>query len=57
VPERSARLRFFLTAAHSEDQIREAVQILVEENRAVAEEPTDLGAVARHLGKLALTGR
>jgi 8-amino-7-oxononanoate synthase len=57
VPERSARLRFFLTAAHSKDQIGEAVRILVEENRAVAEEPTDLGAVARHLGKLALTGR
>jgi 8-amino-7-oxononanoate synthase len=57
VPERAARLRFFLTAAHSEQQIRDAVHILVEENKAVAEEPTDLAAVARHLGKLALTGR
>src|SRR5258708_1810369 len=56
VPERAARLRFFLTAAHGEQQIRDAVHILVEENKAVAEEPTDLAAVARHLGKLALTG-
>ena len=57
VPERAARLRFFLTAAHSEAQIRRAVEILIEENRAVAAEPTDLAAVVRHLGKLALTAR
>ena len=43
VPERAARLRFFLTAAHSEQQIRDAVRILVEENKAVAEEPTGSG--------------
>src|SRR5262245_21006329 len=36
VPERAARLRFFLTAAHSEDQIRETVTILLEESRHVA---------------------
>jgi 8-amino-7-oxononanoate synthase len=52
VPERAARLRFFLTAEHSEAQIREAVAILQDEARAVAAEPTDLAAVARHLGKL-----
>ena len=52
VPERAARLRFFLTAAHSEEQVREAVAILLEEHRAVAAEPTDLAAVARHLGRL-----
>lgn len=52
VPERAARLRFFLTAEHSEAQVREAVAILLEEARAVAAEPTDLGAVARHLGRL-----
>jgi 8-amino-7-oxononanoate synthase len=52
VPERAARLRFFLTAEHSEAQVREAVAILQEEARAVAAEPTDLGAVARHLGRL-----
>ena len=32
VPERAARLRFFLTAAHGEEQIRDAVRILVERN-------------------------
>jgi hypothetical protein len=52
VPERAARLRFFLTAEHSEQQVRDAVEILLEEQRAVAAEPTDLAAVARHLGRL-----
>lgn len=52
VPERAARLRFFLTAEHSEAQVREAVAILREEARAVAAEPTNLAAVARHLGRL-----
>ncbi|MGE5268157.1 MAG: aminotransferase class I/II-fold pyridoxal phosphate-dependent enzyme [Thiohalocapsa sp.] len=49
VPERAARLRFFLTADHTEQQVRDAVAILLEENRAVAAEQTDLAAVARHL--------
>jgi 8-amino-7-oxononanoate synthase len=53
VPERAARLRFFLTAEHSETQIRDAVRILLEEHRRVASEPSDLAAVARHLGKWA----
>ena len=57
VPERAARLRFFLTAAHSEEQIREAAQILIEEDRSVATEPTDLAGVARHLGRLSLAAR
>ena len=52
VPERAARLRFFLTESHTEQQIRGAVGILLEEARAVAAEPTDLAAVARHLGGL-----
>jgi 8-amino-7-oxononanoate synthase len=52
VPERAARLRFFLTAQHTETQIRDAVGILLDEARAVAAEPTDLAAVARHLGRL-----
>src|SRR5438105_9772680 len=52
VPERAARLRFFLTAEHTEAQLREAVAILQEESRAVAAEPTDLAAVARHLGRV-----
>jgi 8-amino-7-oxononanoate synthase len=51
VPERAARLRFFLTAAHNEEQIREAVQIQIEEHRAVEAEPIDLVGVARHLGR------
>jgi 8-amino-7-oxononanoate synthase len=57
VPERAARLRFFLTAAHSEEQIRETVAILLEESRQVASEPSDLAAVARHLGKSRLLSR
>jgi 8-amino-7-oxononanoate synthase len=52
VPERAARLRFFLTESHAEEQVREAVAILLEESRAVAAAPTDLAAVARHLGGL-----
>jgi 8-amino-7-oxononanoate synthase len=52
VPERAARLRFFLTAEHSEAQVRDAAAILIEEHRAVAAEPADLAAVARHLGRL-----
>jgi 8-amino-7-oxononanoate synthase len=57
VPERAARLRFFLTAAHTEEQIRDTVQILLEEDRSVASEPTDLAAVARHLGKFTAPSR
>ena len=57
VPERAARLRFFLTAAHSEEQIRGTVAILLEESRQVASEPSDLAAVARHLGKSRLLSR
>jgi len=55
VPERAARLRFFLTAQHSEQQVRDTVRILLEESRRVASEPTDLAAVARHLGRRALS--
>jgi len=50
VPERAARLRFFLTERHTEQQIRDAVGILLEEARALAADPTDLAAVVRHLG-------
>jgi 8-amino-7-oxononanoate synthase len=57
VPERAARLRFFVTASHSEEQIGETVAILLEESRRVASEPSDLAAVARHLGKLSLSSR
>jgi hypothetical protein len=57
VPERAARLRFFVTAAHSEEHIRDTVAMLLEESRQVASEPSDLAAVTRHLGKLALSSR
>jgi 8-amino-7-oxononanoate synthase len=57
VPERAARLRFFITAAHTEEQVRKTVDILLEESRQVASEPSDLAAVARHLGKLAFSSR
>src|SRR5205807_1939584 len=54
VPERAARLRFFVTTSHTEQQIRDTVDILLEESRRVASEPSDLAAVARHLGKRSL---
>jgi 8-amino-7-oxononanoate synthase len=57
VPERAARLRFFLTAAHSEAQIRETVRILIEENAKIAAQPSDLAAVTRHLGASVLARR
>jgi 7-keto-8-aminopelargonate synthetase-like enzyme len=57
VPERAARLRFFLTAAHSEAQIRETARILVEEDEKVTAAPSDLAAVARHIGKFGTTQR
>src|SRR5207237_8028896 len=57
VPERAARLRFFVTASHSEEQIRDTAAILLEESRRGASEPSDLAAVARHLGKLSLSPR
>ena len=57
VPERAARLRFFATASHTEEQIRDTVDILLEESRRVASEPSDLAAVARHLGKRSLLSR
>ena len=57
VPERAARLRFFATASHTEEQIRDTVDTLLEESRRVASEPSDLAAVARHLGKRSLFSR
>jgi len=57
VPERAARLRFFLTAAHTEEQIRQTVATLLEENHRVEADPADLAAVARHLAKSKLSLR
>jgi 8-amino-7-oxononanoate synthase len=50
VPERAARLRFFLTAAHREAQIREAVRALAEESRKIRLAPGEVAGLARHLG-------
>src|SRR5438270_9446220 len=36
LPERAARLRFFLTAAHREEQIRDTVAVLLEESSRIA---------------------
>lgn len=55
VPERAARLRFFLTAEHTDHQVRETVRMLCEESPRVAAEPIDLAGVARHLGRKALS--
>jgi 8-amino-7-oxononanoate synthase len=57
VPERAARLRFFLTAAHSEAQVRDTVAVLLQENHRVESEPADLAAVARHLATSRLLSR
>jgi 8-amino-7-oxononanoate synthase len=51
VPERAARLRFFLTAEHTEQQVRDTARILLEESARIAAQPTDLAAVVRHLGR------
>jgi 8-amino-7-oxononanoate synthase len=57
VPEGAARLRFFLTAAHTEAQIDEAARILIEENAKVTALPGELAAAARHVGTLAAARR
>ena len=47
VPERAARLRFFVTAAHSEHQLRDAALVAIEETRRLTEEPIDLADIMR----------
>jgi NAD(P)-dependent dehydrogenase (short-subunit alcohol dehydrogenase family) len=49
VPERAARLRFFLSASHTEDQIRSALATTVEESARLREEKVDLQALAQRL--------
>jgi 8-amino-7-oxononanoate synthase len=51
VPERAARLRFFVTAGHGEAQLREAARIVIEESRVVAEAAVDLAALTRDLDR------
>jgi 8-amino-7-oxononanoate synthase len=50
VPERAARLRFFVTTGHREAQLREAARIVTEESRRVAAAPIDVAGIARRLG-------
>ncbi|HQT80437.1 MAG: 8-amino-7-oxononanoate synthase [Rhodospirillales bacterium 20-64-7] len=50
VPERSARLRFFLSALHTPDQIRTAVQKTTQAIAAVDRTKTDLVKLAALLG-------
>jgi 8-amino-7-oxononanoate synthase len=49
VPERGARLRFFVTAGHRASQLREAARIVIEESRTVAEMPVDLARLVREM--------
>lgn len=49
VPERSARLRFFLSAEHSPAQIERTVQALVEETATIQAQGLDLGALVKTL--------
>jgi 8-amino-7-oxononanoate synthase len=51
VPERAARLRFFVTAGHGEAQLREAARIVIEESQAIAATSVDLAALTRDLSR------
>ena len=52
VPEPLARLRFFLSSEHTEDQIHHAVEVMAEEDKKVGTE--EMGMVA--LSKLLIGG-
>jgi 7-keto-8-aminopelargonate synthetase-like enzyme len=47
VPERSARLRFFVTAEHTQEQIRQAVAAAAEELAVLPDSGAILGEIAR----------
>ncbi len=49
VPERAARLRFFVTAAHDEARLRETASIVAAESRRVAGEPAELANITRRV--------
>jgi 8-amino-7-oxononanoate synthase len=49
VPERAARLRFFLSSEHTRTQIDRAVAITAEESRKVREAKVDVAALAARL--------
>jgi len=52
VPEKSSRLRFFVSSEHTEAQIIETVGILKEEAKRVFAEKVDMTALAMKLAKL-----
>lgn len=49
VPERAARLRFFLSSEHTRAQIEQAVAIAAEESQKVREAKIDVAALAARL--------
>ena len=49
VPERAARLRFFLSSEHTGEQIERTVAILAEEDKKVRATKVDLAALAAAL--------
>jgi 8-amino-7-oxononanoate synthase len=52
VPEKSARLRFFVSSEHTTEQIATTVAILKEEAKRVFAEKVDMAALAMKLAKL-----
>ena len=52
VPEKSARLRFFVSSEHTPEQIATTVRILAEESKRVFAEKVDMAALAMKLTKL-----
>jgi 8-amino-7-oxononanoate synthase len=52
VPEKSSRLRFFVSSEHTPEHIRRTVEILAEESRRVFAEKVDLASLAIKLASL-----
>jgi 7-keto-8-aminopelargonate synthetase-like enzyme len=52
VPEKSSRLRFFVSSEHTREQIATTVTILTEEAKRVFAEKVDMAALAMKLAKL-----
>lgn len=52
VPERSARLRFFLSSEHTPDQLNRAVSVTAEQLRRLQADPVDLAGLSAKLGAL-----
>ena len=52
VPEKSSRLRFFVSSEHSHEQIATTVRVLAEESKRVFAQKIDLASLALKLGRL-----